>query len=78
MLSMGLIGWTVVIGILFVLPLWRIYDRAGLNPAYALFSLIPFAGLPIAMGFLAFKQWPAGEGRIRNPFDEFDRVKDKV
>ncbi|WP_416896815.1 MAG: hypothetical protein ACMVY4_14975 [Minwuia sp.] len=76
MFGMGLLGWTVVIGILFVLPLWRINERAGLNPYYSLFALIPFAGLPLALGFLAFKPWPNGEHRIRGPFDEFDRAKE--
>jgi hypothetical protein len=74
---MGLLGWTVVIGILFVLPLWRIYDRVGLNPAYAFLALIPFAGLPLALGLLAFKEWPAGSAEVSNPFDEIERVKEK-
>ncbi len=74
---MGLLGWMVVVGILFVLPLWRICDRAGLSPTLSLYALIPFAGLPLAMGFIAFKAWPAGERRVNGPFDEFDRVRSR-
>lgn len=73
----GLIGWAVVVGFLFVLPLWRVFDRAGLNPNTAFLALIPFAGLPIALGMAAFKVWPNGEARIRNPFDEIDRLKEE-
>ncbi len=75
---MGLLGWTVVVGILFVLPLWRIFERVGMSPYMSLYALIPFAGLPLALGFLAFREWPNGEARIRGPFDEFDRVKERV
>lgn len=77
-MELGLLGWTVIIGILFVLPLWRIFDRVGLNPATALLALIPFAGLPITLGMLAFKDWPVGSSAVRNPFDEIDRVKEKL
>jgi len=74
----GLIGWAVVAGFLFVLPLWRVFDRAGLNPNTAFLALIPFAGLPIALGMAAFKDWPKGEAVLRSPFDEFDRVKEEL
>lgn len=74
---MGPLSWAIVIGILFVLPLWRINERVGLNPWSALFALIPYAGLPIALGLLAFKEWPAGSARITGPFEEIDRLKEK-
>jgi len=77
-LEIGFMGWMVVVGILFVLPLWRICDRAGLSPTLSLYALIPFAGLPLALGFIAFRTWPTGEGRVNGPFDEFDRVKDRI
>lgn len=75
---MGALGWAVVVGILFVLPLWRIYEKVGLNPSYAFFALIPFAGLPLALGFLAFKDWPNGSAAVSNPFDEIDELKEKI
>ena len=74
-MEMGFLGWVVVTGILFVLPLWRIADRAGLDPKIGLFALIPFAGVPLAMGFIAFKVWPAGEQPVRGPFAEIERAK---
>lgn len=74
---MGPLSWAIVIGILFVLPLWRINERVGLNPWFALFALIPYAGLPIALGLLAFRDWPAGSERITGPFEELDRLKEK-
>ncbi|MEC9345947.1 MAG: hypothetical protein VYB54_06955 [Pseudomonadota bacterium] len=74
-MEMGFLGWVVVTGILFVLPLWRIADRAGLDPKIGLFALIPFAGVPLAMGFIAFKAWPAGEQPVRGPFAEIERAK---
>jgi len=66
-----------MVGILFVLPLWRICDRAGLSPTTSLYALIPFAGLPLALGFIAFRVWPTGEGQVNGPFDEFERVKER-
>lgn len=75
LLEIGFIGWAVVAGILFVLPIWRICDRVGLNPSISLLALIPFAGLPIALGMLAFKPWPNGEEQVLGPFEEFDRLQ---
>ncbi len=75
MFEIGLIGWAVIAGVLFVLPLWRIFERVGLSPQSSFIALIPFAGLPIALGILAFKEWPNGSSPIRGPFEEFDRVK---
>jgi hypothetical protein len=75
--SMGPLSWAIIVGILFVLPLWRINERVGLNPWNALFALIPYAGLPIALGILAFKDWPNGAGHISGPFDEIERLKEK-
>ncbi|MDF1722839.1 MAG: hypothetical protein P1U65_19365 [Minwuia sp.] len=78
MFEIGFLGWMVVIGILFVLPLWRICNSAGLSPTISLYALIPFAGLPLALGFIAFKTWPAGQSKVRGPFDEFDRLKERT
>lgn len=46
--------------ILFLVPAWRIFTRAGFAPATALTVLIPFIGPLIAMAILAFAEWPAG------------------
>lgn len=41
------------------IPLWRICARAGLNPAFSLFVLVPFIGFTIVAAILAFSEWPA-------------------
>jgi hypothetical protein len=48
---------------LFVIPLWRLFARAGLQPAWSLSGLL----VPIIPWFiLAFASWPAiGEGGRR-------------
>ena len=68
MMGLGLFGWLVVAGILFVLPLWKIYERVGLDPRRSLFALIPVAGVPLALGFLAFMKWPNGARPVPTPF----------
>ena len=42
-----------------VIPLWRICARAGLNPAFSLFILVPAFGFLIVAAILAFSEWPA-------------------
>jgi hypothetical protein len=44
---------------LVVIPLWRIFTRAGLKPAYALLVLIPGLGFLIVAAVLAHAEWPA-------------------
>jgi len=40
-----------------VVPLWRIFERAGLTPAAALIVLIPYLGILLAAVMLAFARW---------------------
>jgi hypothetical protein len=42
-----------------VYPVWRIYARAGLNPALSLFLAIPFLGWFLVLGILTYAKWPA-------------------
>lgn len=50
----------VLIGVLLlIMPLWKICGRAGFNPALSLIAIIPFLGLLIVAGILAFSEWPA-------------------
>lgn len=47
--------------VLSLYPLWRILSRAGFHPAWALTTLIPFAGIfavPSIIFALAFGPWP--------------------
>ena len=48
--------------ILFLIPAWRIFGRAGFEPSTALVVLIPYAGPLIAMAILAFANWPNNGG----------------
>ena len=49
--------------ILIVFPLWKICNRAGLNPALSLIAIFPFFGLVIVAAILAYTTWPtASEG----------------
>ncbi len=48
--------------VLIVVPLWKICGRAGFHPALSLLAVIPFAGLLIVVGILAFTDWPASKG----------------
>jgi hypothetical protein len=53
----------IVVNALVVIALWRIFVRAGLQPAWSLIGLL----VPIIPWFiLAFADWPAvGEGHRR-------------
>lgn len=51
----------VMTAILLIIPLWRIFARAGLRPALSLLIFIPFAGALICLLILALSRWPATE-----------------
>ena len=44
-------------GLVVVIPLWRICERAGLTPAIALLVLIPYVGIVLVALILAFSAW---------------------
>ncbi|MDH5426273.1 MAG: hypothetical protein OEY29_14890 [Gammaproteobacteria bacterium] len=48
---------TLVMAALLLLPLWKIYSRAGLNPYLSLTVLIPGFGFFIACIILAVSKW---------------------
>ena len=50
--------WLIVVAVLLVVPLFRIMNRAGLNPILALLILIPGLGYLAVIGILAFAEWP--------------------
>lgn len=43
---------------------WRIYGRAGLPRGLALLFLIPYAGPLVALGVLAFADWPSTRSAV--------------
>lgn len=50
---------------LLVVPVWRIFQRAGFSGAWALLMLVPMVGF-LALWVLAFVKWPNDpEGRTR-------------
>ena len=52
----------VTLAALLIIPVWRIFRRAGLQPALALLLLVPGLGVLIVSLILAFSRWPAAEG----------------
>jgi hypothetical protein len=59
-------------GLIVVIPLWRIFERAGMQPALALLALIPAVGLVIVAAILALGRWSNAAGDLHQP-DLFDR-----
>lgn len=57
---MFLFRW-LIIGAILIVPIWRIFKRAGLNPAFSLFIFVPWVGWLIVYCLLAFMPWPAAE-----------------
>jgi hypothetical protein len=55
-----------------IIPLWRICERAGLQPAVALIALVPVVGLVLVAAILAFAAWHPPAGDLHQP-DLFDR-----
>ncbi len=43
--------------ILFFIPLWRIFGRAGLPPVWSLLVFIPVVGFAIPLLVLAYSSW---------------------
>lgn len=54
--------YIVAQAILFLIPVWRIFSKAGFTPAAALLVLIPYIGPLIAMAVLALAEWPRHRG----------------
>jgi hypothetical protein len=52
----------VVVWILWIVPLFRLFGRAGFNPAWAFVALFPPLGM-LALWILAFARWPADAAR---------------
>jgi hypothetical protein len=42
-----------------LLPLWRLFRRAGLKPYPALTVFIPLIGFAVALSCLGFPRWPS-------------------
>jgi hypothetical protein len=44
--------------ILLIIPFWRIFAKAGFNPALSLLTVIPIANL-VVVYYVAFSRWPS-------------------
>ena len=58
---MGFVLWAIGL-IVFMIPFWKIFGKAGFPPALSLVMLIPIVNL-IALYFVAFANWPAQRGK---------------
>jgi hypothetical protein len=63
---------TLAFALVIVIPLWRIFERAGMQPAISLVALVPVVGLVVAALILAFGQWSSPMRDPRQP-DLFER-----
>jgi hypothetical protein len=52
-----IIEQAIMVAILLLYPIWRIFKRAGLNPALSLTVLIPGVGMLITGLILALSTW---------------------
>jgi hypothetical protein len=63
-------SWTLGFGIipilillaLVVIPYWKIWERTGHSGFWGLLMIIPFVNI-VSLWVLAFKPWPAVDGR---------------
>jgi len=54
--------WTVIMGLIIVIPFWKIFQKAGFNAMLSILMLIPFVNL-IMIFYLAFTEWPVLKGK---------------
>lgn len=54
---------TLIYGLVLIFPVWRIYERAGLNPAYVLFLFVPYVGWFVVLAILGLMDWPSARRR---------------
>jgi hypothetical protein len=53
---MHLIVIMITTGVMFVIPFWQIFKKAGMPGALSLFMVIPLIGT-VLLYFLAFSRW---------------------
>jgi len=65
-LGIGVLAFYAVVVAVIVIPFWMIWKRTGHSGAWGLLALVPLANV-IALWALAFKKWPAVDGREPKP-----------
>jgi hypothetical protein len=53
--------WLIIVGLIIVLPFWKIFTKAGFPGPLAILVIIPFVNI-LMIFFLAFAEWPALKG----------------
>lgn len=48
-----------IVSLILIVPVWKIFTKAGLQPALSLLVFIPLFGLIVTVMVLAFNEWPA-------------------
>lgn len=59
-------SWVIVFAaylLIFGVPFWIILNRAGLNPNFAFFVIVPVGGVLCVLAVLAFSEWPVFTSR---------------
>jgi hypothetical protein len=60
-LGIGSLLFMLILLAIFIVPLWKIFQKTGRHGAFSLLTLVPIVG-PIAVGYLlAFAPWPRFE-----------------
>lgn len=54
----------VIVAVIFVIPFWKIFEKAGFPPALSLIMLVPVVNM-VALYFVAFASWPGSEASKR-------------
>lgn len=52
----------LIMGLIIVLPFWKIFTKAGYPGPLAILMIVPFVNI-FMIFFLAFAEWPALRGR---------------
>ena len=56
-----IIGYITWCGLM-IFPLWRVFARTGMAPAWSLLFAVPVAGPLLVLVLLAFSDWPSAIG----------------
>lgn len=70
------LGFIVAMVVFMVVCYCKIAGKAGFSPALGLLVLVPLANI-FLIGYLAFAEWPALQGRSRRWSSDYDRYDDE-
>jgi TRAP-type C4-dicarboxylate transport system permease small subunit len=54
--------WLIIVGLIIVLPFWKIFSKAGFSGVLSILMIIPIVNL-FMIFYLAFAEWPALKNR---------------